>query len=338
MSSAVNRKTTIAEAGGEFAFLSRVLARAPSHPDSVIVGPGDDAAVLKITSPVAVTTDMLVERRHFRLDWIEPYDAGWRAAIASISDLAAMGSHPRYGFLSLGLPPGCRLDQAEEIVRGVTTALEAYGASLAGGDTVATEGGVVLNVCLLGEWAGRSCLRSSARPGDQICVTGRTGGSRAAIGLLARLGREAVLKDYYGLFKCHQTPYARLDAGLWLSQNPSVHALMDVSDGLSSDLWRIAEASGVRCVVDPGLVPCHPEAVSAAHLTGEDAASAALHGGEDFELVYTVEAERAREVAADLQVNAGTSASVIGEVCDGEPGVFDRKGSAIRPAFEHFVL
>lgn len=318
-------------------FIDRALTQTARGDERIIVGPGDDAAVLRCGGEVVVATDLLLEGRHFRLDWIAPFDAGWRAAISSLSDLAAMGARPLVGLLSLGVPPEFSSADAEELVRGVAACLEIHGAALAGGDTVASSSGVVLNVCLAGEWQGRSCLRSAARSGDLICVTGRLGGSRAALRLLDRLGPEAAWRGHHELILSYSAPYARTGAGQWLTSQDAVHAMMDISDGLSSDLWRIAEASGVRCVVDVSALPISPAAVPAAHLTGEPLTGTALHGGEDFELLFTVAPNRADEVLGGIVIETGTQAAVVGSAAEGEPGVFAADGAPIRPAFDHFA-
>lgn len=333
----MNDRQTIGETGGEFAFIDRALAQAARGDQRIIVGPGDDAAVLRCGGEAVVTTDLLIEGRHFRLDWIAPFDAGWRAAISSLSDLAAMGARPLAGFLSLGVGPQFPAADAEDLVRGVAACLEIYGAALAGGDTVASSSGVILNVCLAGEWQGRSCLRSAARPGDLICVTGRLGGSRAALRLLERLGPQAAWEGHHELILSYSAPHARTSAGLWLTRQDAVHAMMDISDGLSSDLWRIAEASGVRCVVDVSALPVSPAAAAAAHLTGETLADTALHGGEDFELLFTIAPEGAEAVLGGIVIETGTQAAIVGRVDEGEPGVFAADGAPIHPAFEHFA-
>lgn len=334
---------TIGDRGGEFALIERALdskdKRAlPPQNDPILIGPGlgYDGALLRFPRDIAVTTDMLMEGRHFRFDWISGYDCGWRAVVASVSDCAAMGAWPKAGFLSVALPADFSASGADEIIRGVRDALERYGAALAGGDTIATDGPVVLNVCLLADSSGRMIGRGPALPGDAICITGAPGASRAAVQALLKGVSNQIPTD---LVQAYARPHARLEAGVWLSGQTTCHALMDVSDGLASDLHHIARASAAGIVIDEPLLPHSPLAAAVQDLTGEEPAVSALFGGEDYELVFAVEADSAAGVLHDLSAHTGTRATAIGRVV-AEQGVFvtnsEGQRRPLHGGYQHF--
>ena len=340
---------TMGETGGEFAFLQRVLEPTEETCNdplpgaaSVIIGPSTafDGALLQFNGQVVATTDMLADGRHFRLDWINPYECGWRAGIASISDCAALGARPKVGFLSLGIPKDLPAKDAEAIVLGVKESLENYGAFLGGGDTIAVDGPVIINVCLLGESCGRVVGRGGAKVGDLICVTGKLGGSRGAIMCLENLGREQAWNDYYSLVKCYSMPHARVDAGVWLSSQPNVHAMMDISDGLSSDLRHFAQSGGVGIVLQPKKLPYHPELGAALEVTSESPFITAMHGGEDCELVFAIDPDKADGFLSDLLVWGSAQGTIVGRVVE-QLGVWyeDDMGMTLplqQIGFEHF--
>ncbi|MCC6485778.1 MAG: thiamine-phosphate kinase [Armatimonadetes bacterium] len=333
---------TIGQAGGEFALIKRALSDSPPQTAAgdrnVLVGASlaHDGALLRFDTDVAVTTDMLIEGRHFRFDWISAYDCGWRCAAASVSDCAAMAAWPRVAFLSIGLPPECPESRAEDIIHGVRDSLAEVGAVLAGGDTVATNGPVALNVCLLAEPAGRMVGRAGARPGDLICVTGRLGASRSAVLALEKHPAASLSPD---LVQAYARPHTRVPAGVWLSAQSNCHAMMDLSDGLASDLGHIAATSGVGIVVQESLIPVSELVLSSARLTDELPVVTALVGGEDYELVFAAEEEGSRGLLERMNAETQTSGSVIGRAVEGS-GVFVEDPSGhrrpLRGGYQHF--
>jgi len=330
-------RPTIGQSGGEFAFIRRVLSRCGAAPASVITGAGHDAAVLRLGSDAIVTTDMLVEGRHFLRHLLTPEEIGWRSAVASLSDIAAMGGRPEAGFLSLGVPPDYPAEEAEQVCAGLIQALEASGASLAGGDTVECPCGLVISLCLIGSSTGRSPLRSGARAGDVLCVTGTLGGSRAGLALLLKLGSDEARRRFPALVACHGRPEARLAAGQWLSRQSAVHAMMDLSDGLAADVRRLAEAGGVGVCLDESALPAHPDLAAASEVTGELPQRTALAGGEDFELLFAADAACAADVLAGVRQATGLPACQIGRVV--ESGIAVERDGRFEPleeGFEHF--
>jgi thiamine-monophosphate kinase len=283
---------------GELGVIAQIRARAGKPRGGVRLGIGDDCAVLRVRSgeDLLVTTDFSLEGRHFRRDWHPARSAGWRAVVRGLSDLAAMGATPAGAFLSLAVPRG----QADSVylkgfLDGVFAGLKAADTQLCGGDTAESPDGLYLaDIVLVGHTpAGKALLRSGARVGDKLYCTGCLGGSAAELQTLAasplRFRSAKPTGDHPHLF-----PHARLKVGVALRQRKLASACMDLSDGLSSDLAQMCEASGVAAEVDAARLPLHPLAAalhpSAAALGAEQEAGglrAALHGGEDYELLFT---------------------------------------------------
>lgn len=294
-------------------------------------GIGDDCAVLAGAGRKdwLVTTDLFLEGVHFRRKWQEPESAGHKALARGLSDIAAMGGVARYAFLSLGLPRRIERDWVEAFLRGFFRLAERCKVALAGGDTGASASGVVVDVIVAGEVSrNRAVLRSGARPGDEIWVTGRLG--LAACGLLAcRLAalrsREKRGRSKQGL-QAFFYPEPRLEIGRYLGERKLASAIIDLSDGLSIDLARLCEASKVGARVEEDAVPRTPETPL----------RYALHGGEDFELLFTVRPEKARLLPGTL---GGVKLTRIGRITERGGLRLVREGKSyplpVR-GFEHF--
>jgi len=242
---------------GEFDVIRAIRAAAAAG-EGVVVGIGDDCAVLRgdADSDILLTTDLLLEGRHFRAD-AAPEDIGWKSLAVSVSDIAAMGGRPRHAVVAVALRREHTGEFADRLTRGLLDCAARYDCALVGGDTNATEGPLVVCVTLTGTVPrGGAVLRSGARPGDAICVTGALGGSLA--------GR-------------HLRPVPRVAEAAALVAGGAVHAMIDVSDGLSSDLGHIARESGVAAEVWADRVPVHPDAVAASHAGGRTPLEHALH-------------------------------------------------------------
>ncbi|MCF8035142.1 MAG: thiamine-phosphate kinase [Desulfarculaceae bacterium] len=273
------------------------------------VGIGDDAAVLGGPAKgLVVTTDLLVEGSHFDLGFMGPAAVGWRAMAANLSDLAGMGAQPAWGFLSLGLKAGPSPRFVEELAGAMVDLGQEHGLVLAGGDTVRSPQ-LIINLCLMGRMGGAApLLRSGGRPGDAVCVTGGLGGSAAGLAWL-QAGRDPDQQGPARAVAAFTRPQPRLAAGRALAQSGRVHAMMDLSDGLASDLARLTRASGLGAKVEAGLMPLHAGALAVAAELGGDALAWALNGGEDFELLFTCDpgevgllAELVAEAAGGLAV------------------------------------
>jgi thiamine-monophosphate kinase len=285
----------IKDIGGEFALIDRLAERAPRGSHAVMTGIGDDAAVLEVAPPPAslllVTTDLLVEHRHFTCQWATPEQIGIKAAECNMSDIAAMGGTPTWMFVSLVLRPDMDVEWAEALYDGIAESCRRCDITVAGGDT--TQGEVnMVNITLLGQ-VQRGCvrLRSHARPGDILMVTGPLGASAAALALLEQKQSPG---DY--LLAKHLTPRCRLDVSGRIAQ--FANAMIDISDGLGSDAQHICRQSSVSVEIDAQAVPIHDEVTRAARSLGFTPLFLALTGGEDFELLFSIPAEKVDRLAA----------------------------------------
>ena len=255
----------------------------------VLVGIGDDAAVWQPSRSrrSVISSDALIEDVHFSRAWMSPDDIGWRAMASNLSDLAAMAAHPRLGTVSLGVSPEWTSDALLECYGGMARCARAFGLDIAGGDLTRAPV-LTIAITVIGEVRASNCkTRSGARPGDVFAVTGALGASRAGLDVARRTVQ---LEDPLTAIAlaAHRTPQPRVAAGRWLGASSHVHAMMDCSDGLSSDLARMARASGVGARIE--RVPVADAAAAAAGALGVDPTAYALAGGEDFELLVAVDA------------------------------------------------
>lgn len=291
---------------GEFGLIDWIKARARADA-RVPVGIGDDCAVLRAGAGGAdllLTTDMLMDGRHFVLDQVGPEAVGYKALAVNLSDIAAMAGRPVAAAISVALPHLGAEQIARGLFEGMAPLAERYGVALAGGDTNAWDGPLVVNVTLIGEVVPPGpVLRSGARPGDRILVTGPLGGSL--------LGR-------------HLRPFPRIDEALALHRSCELRALIDLSDGLASDLNHILAASGgLGATLDASAIPVHDDARTIAARDGGDPLDRSLGDGEDFELCVVVsEADGARLLE---QPPEGVTLHDIGRI-EAAPGMRLRLG------------
>ena len=311
----------ISELGGEFALIERL--RRPNRDPRVLVGIGDDAAVVRCDGRLLVfTTDLLVEGDHFSLDYFSPRQVGWKAMESNLSDLAAVGADPRYALVGLTLRSDATVELVDGIYEGLYASADRCGVEVVGGDI--THGEVlVLAITLVGEVEeGNLCLRSSARPGDRIWVSGPLGGSTAGLMLLRR-----GVEGFERVKRRHLEPMARLDISR--SVRGKVHAMEDVSDGLASEVRNICIASGCGALLFGDKVPIDSEVRRAGEVLGEDPLDWALFGGEDFELLYT---------APEEERMPGYEVGVITE----EEDVYIERGGTREPltrwGYDHFRI
>ena len=272
---------------GEFELIDWIRTRF-SVPEGV-TGIGDDCAVLPQREGLEtlVSTDMLVEGVHFLLSDADPFALGWKSAAVNVSDIAAMGGRPVGSFLSFALPKGLSDDFVKAFMEGYKALSDRYGCPLLGGDTTSSKTGLCISVTVLGETPkGRSIRRNGALAGDLVCVTGTLGDSAAGL----RCILEGVERDDAAnqLIYKHYHPLPRVTEGLSLA-SAGVHSMMDVSDGVASDLRHILKASGVGAKVDCGSLPFSKEMLAVCSSHGWDPVMLALEGGEDYELLFTVD-------------------------------------------------
>jgi len=340
------------KSGGELALLDRIRARAGlAAGTGVRLGIGDDCALLGVRAgeELAVTTDLSIAGRHFRLDLHPPEAVGHRTLARGLSDLAAMGARPVAAFLSLGLPPHLvrspKARSASWIDRyydGFLALAEACKTPLAGGD-LAEAPVAVADIVLIGAVKrGRALLRSGARPGDQLYVTGKLGGAAAGLARIMEYASStdeakrqpanglglAIPKRLHAALEPHLHPQARIAQGLWLARRGLATAALDLSDGLSTDLIHLCAASGVAAEVQADALPVYPGATL----------EQALSGGEDYELLFS-----AAHSARIPRKIAGVAVTRIGRMTRkraGEPAVTLLTAQGAQPleprGWEHF--
>ena len=238
---------------GELGLIRRLRESCGTLGTGIRTGIGDDTAVLDVARDAVLlaTTDLIVEDVHFRRASATFHDIGWKALAVNLSDIAAMGGNPRWALVALALPASAETKDVDALYAGMRDAAAPYGVAIVGGDTSASPGGWMVSVTLLGEHTGTPRLRSMARPGDAVAVTGSLG--RSAAGLTALEGdadagaRGAISPDALEeITRAHRTPQARVLEGRWLGEQPTVHALMDCSDGLDRPGPHLPREPGPR--------------------------------------------------------------------------------------------
>ncbi|WP_028609378.1 thiamine-phosphate kinase [Paenibacillus harenae] len=319
----------------------------------VIVGIGDDAAVVDPTAAadgiaepkrLLLAVDTMVETVHFKQATMRDEDVGYKALAANISDIAAMGGVPLHALVSVSVPPSYGPERMRRLYDGLYECAERYGVAVAGGDTTSSPEHLVVAVTVTGTVeAGRELRRSGAMPGDAVFVTGAVGMSAAGLhALLTREGEaahrgnpdvhaeeisEAAARDcglahsqLKGLVLAHQRPSPSVRAGRLLLGSGACRSLNDVSDGLASEAWELAEASGVRLTLIESLLPKSGSLAAYAAGTGMDPLEWMLYGGEDYCLLGTIAAEEAEKMR-DVFYTEGIPFFIIGETDAGTPGV-----------------
>lgn len=287
---------------GEFGFINQIRKGCLIRPDRVVKAIGDDAAAFEATADriSLVTTDMLVERVHFLRTAIGGFDLGYKSLAVNLSDIAAMGGIAREAFVSIAIPDDCKLAYLEEIYAGIKALSEKFEVNILGGDTTRSKIDLVINVAVYGEAAPDQVLyRSGARPGDTIFCTGHLGESRAGLHLILNtipVDRPA----FQRLLDIHLHPEPHLNEGRFLATAGSVTAAIDISDGLSSDLNHILDASQVGAKLYSGDIPISAELDEFCNHAGADPLEYALAGGEDYVLLCTCAADQADALTADF--------------------------------------
>lgn len=320
---------------GEFAAIDWIRARVEDH--NVRVGIGDDCAVFTPGAgmEMVTTTDMLLEGVHFRLDWTDLRSLGQKSLAVNLSDVAAMGAVPKRAYLSLAIPKSMEFSDIEAFMEGFLTYAKKEGVTLAGGDTCASLQGLVVSVTVEGELpVGRAVLRSGACPGDLLMVTGCLGESALALHDLTN-GRVPSV----GLAQRHHRPEARTRAGALFRQTEGVTSMIDLSDGLFGDAGHIARLSGVGIWIYEEAIPLSSEVRERIRKSGE-LRDCALSGGEDYELLLTIDPASKHEVML-LAAREGIPLTVIGSVVDGDRiFLIDAGGSSVPhpgKGFDHFA-
>jgi thiamine-monophosphate kinase len=338
---------------GERELIRRLRSRIPET-EGALVGVGDDAAVLEIQGPLVVTADGLVEGVHFHRESTPPSLLGRKALSVNLSDVAAMGGVSRHALVCLSLPPELLVDWVDSLYDGLLERAAEVGVGLVGGNVARSRAAVVVDVTVLGQTL-RPLVRSGARPGDLVVVTGTLGAAAEGLRLLeqgARLDEEGQLcatgvwtesssQAVETCLRAQLDPRPPLALARSLAERGLARAGMDLSDGLSADLAEMGRQSGVGARVETRSVPVSPAVAGLERARGGDALAVALHGGEDYELLLAVDPA----AFGDLEELArvwGVGLSAIGEFFEGEPEVRVRDDEGERPlapaGHDHFRI
>jgi thiamine-monophosphate kinase len=307
---------------GEFEFIETVRRAFAGIGDETIIGIGDDCAVIPLSDSsgeaFVVTTDMLVEGVHFLRDHISARELGAKSLAVNLSDIAAMGARPVASFLSIALPRECRGEWVDEFMAGYREMSERHCVKLAGGDTTGSLGAIAINEVAIGRAPlGHLKYRSGALPGDIIAVNGALGESAAGLKEILeqnRLASQAAGRPRGGaggdllcaeqslLAAIHRNPIPQVEEGAWLGERVEVHAMMDLSDGLASDLGHILKGSGVGAEIELTAIPTPVDV------------ELAVTGGEDYKLLMTVAPEKFATLAADYKARFGATLYAVGRI------------------------
>ncbi|PKB71163.1 MAG: thiamine-phosphate kinase [SAR202 cluster bacterium Io17-Chloro-G6] len=298
----------------------------PSFTFDLTVDNGDDTAAWSPSTSGRInelfTTDTMVEGVHFTRETTPWEDLGWKSVASNISDVASMGGLPTYALVTLGLQPETQVSDLESLYKGMLEISNEYGLAIVGGDMVRSPVAFI-TIALTGAMQGQPMVRTGARPGDLVAVTGYLGGSGGGLKLMLEgLSESGEAADY--LRSCHRRPRPAIAAGQTLVE-AEVTTAMDVSDGLADDLAKLCKASGVAGKIFADKLPIHP------HLKDrfpDNCLDLALAGGEDYVLIFTGQPAKINHVVSGLPGGA----AVVGEVLEGEPGgvtVVDANGQEL---------
>ncbi|MBI2974656.1 MAG: thiamine-phosphate kinase [Deltaproteobacteria bacterium] len=304
----------------EFELIKTVTHGAPAQKDGLVRGVGDDCAVISgnETKDFLITTDALFEDVHFKREWISPRTLGRKALSVNISDIAAMGGKPLFYLVTIGIPKAFPLKEVEEIFEGMANSAFVHRTALIGGDTCSSANGLLISITVIGDIdKGKSIYRSGAKIGDSVYVTGILGHAALGLACLEKGIRSLEVREF---IRKHDDPTPRVAIGQWLMSSTCVSSMIDISDGLVSDLNHIAEASNVEIKIFANQIPKVEEFAKAANRCSKDALTLALTGGEDYELAFTVSSYKKDLFEKMMKVVAptfGHAVTKIGEVTAG---------------------
>ncbi|MDP4183962.1 MAG: thiamine-phosphate kinase [Bacteroidota bacterium] len=307
---------------GEFGLIERFAPLFKHLIPEGLEGIGDDCAIIPINAEesLVITTDLLVEDVHFLKEHILPRELGWKSLAVSLSDIASMGATPVGSFLSIALPENIPVAWTDEFFNGYHDLSSKESTPLLGGDTTKSPDKIVVNVTVVGKILNKYIKRrSGAKPGDLIAVTGCLGDSAAGLKLiLLDMAKEGVSS---ALARSHHMPVPHIKEGKWLSSLAEVHAMMDVSDGISSDLDHIMKASNCHAEVWLEKLPVSDHLTKVSLENGWDIYALATGGGEDYVLLLTIDKNMEQEIKNEFFKMFGKELYIIGEVKEGLPCV-----------------
>lgn len=327
---------------GEFGFIDSIKGQCDVSVKGVIKGIGDDCAVFSSTPGrvLLFTTDMLVEDIHFVIDRITFHQLGWKALAVNLSDIAAMGGRPLVALISLAIPVETEVEAIQELYIGMRDICEHHDLNIVGGDTVASPDKLIINISVIGDARENEVLyRSGASPGDKIYVTGYVGDSMAGLKILTNeITPSEGMGGYF--IKAHNEPKPLVEAGRIIAASGLASAMIDVSDGLLSDLGHICEESGIGALLYAEKIPLSSELTLLAGGAGFNPLDLAILGGEDYQLLFTVPVENDQGIEKLFKEHDLTPPYPIGEIGQ-EPGIrmekADKSIEELTPkGFNHF--
>ncbi|RMH72665.1 MAG: thiamine-phosphate kinase [Gemmatimonadetes bacterium] len=329
---------------GEFNFIDLIKEKAIVHPDHVITGIGDDSAIFQSdrNRVNAISTDTLVEGIHFVRDQVTPYDVGLKALAVTLSDLAAMGARPAHALMNLSVPPDIELAYLEQLFAGFYDLALIYNINLIGGDLTASRRDITISVTVVGDVSRRRALhRNGAQPGDKLLVTGTLGNSAAGQMLLSKSLEFTNESARERLIKAHTQPKPYIFEGEFIAESGCATSMIDISDGLSSDLNHIVNQSQVSAQIYASKLPSSDELRSFCDATGTNPLELLLHGGEEYSLLFSLKPVQADLFIASYQHRFNSHITVIGEIVEGYGmQLIDATGKSteIEPAgWDHFA-
>jgi len=317
---------------GEFRVISSIRSDLKDFQKEVIVGIGDDTAAIKVSGEklLLFTSDSLVEDVHFKWDYTSPFQVGWKALVVNISDVAAVGGNPTHCLVSLALPSDTERNLVREVYRGLKKAASKYRVGIVGGDTVRAPS-FIITVSLLGEVKRENIvLRSGAKPGDLIYVTGQLGSSGAGLACLKAPNWKVKPEIRQFLIEKHLMLSPRLVEGQKIASSQIATSMIDLSDGLASDLHRLAEESKVGAVLWEDEFPTALATEQLAKVMGKSLLEWILYGGEDYELLFAVPPNKKEKLRQTL----GFPHTLIGEIVDRDQGIYLKKRGGNRTKIE----
>jgi thiamine-monophosphate kinase len=330
---------------GERGLIDRIRRRLPPAPASLVVGIGDDAAVAEPERGAlqVLTTDAMVEGVHFDRRFSSLFDVGYKSLAVNVSDVAAMGGTPSLALLSLMLPDATTESDVDALVAGLSALAGPSRITIAGGNITRSPGPLIVDIALTGSVRPRRVLtRGGGRPGDGLYVTGTVGAAAAGLGWLRdhAIGPESRPEDA-ALAECvdrYRRPEPRSRIGALLGRTRTATACMDLSDGLADAVRQLSEQSGAGARIDAELLPVPAAAAAWFSAKALDPVGAAVAGGDDYELLFTVSPRRSRALKAIVSQARGVSVTRIGQLVEGQDAVLVRQGhpEPIPQGFAHF--
>lgn len=307
---------------GEFGFIDTIKKKFADIDSGLSTGIGDDCAVININDneDLLISTDLLIEDVHFLKNDIGPERLGYKSLAVNISDIAAMGGTPLYSFLSIAFNKNTDTEFLEGFMEGYHKLSKLFNTQLMGGDTTESLKHLAINVCITGKCAkGKAILRSGAKPGDTIFVTGTLGDSACGLKLILNNLRDS--KDFDYLTSKHYCPMPRVEQARFLADTGAVNSMADISDGIASDLLHILEQSNVAAQVNIDLLPLSKSFKKTVNIYGFDSLQLALSGGEDYELIFTADSSKAERLQQIFNQKFGLGITQIGIIVKGEPRI-----------------